>query len=51
MLPEFRNLGKILIFTGIILVMVGAFLFLGAKIPLPGKLPGDILVKKKNLTF
>jgi hypothetical protein len=36
---------------GVILVAVGALFALGSKIPLLGKLPGDILVQRKNFTF
>jgi hypothetical protein len=44
-------MGKILIVIGIILTVVGlAFLF-ADKIPFPGKLPGDIYIKKERLTF
>jgi len=43
--------GKILIFSGLILVGTGV-LFLGLeKIPGLGRLPGDILIKKPNMTF
>ena len=45
------ELGKILIFGGIVLIVVGgAFLLLG-KIPGAGKLPGDIMIKKDNFSF
>ncbi|MBU1913142.1 MAG: DUF2905 domain-containing protein [Candidatus Omnitrophica bacterium] len=43
--------GKILIFTGIILVVAGILFVFGAKIPWLGKLPGDIYIKKENFTF
>lgn len=44
-------LGKILIITGVVLVIIGAVLMWFGKIPLPGKLPGDIVVRKRNLTI
>jgi len=43
--------GKILIIFGIFIVLVGVILLYGNKIPLIGKLPGDILIKKDNFTF
>ncbi len=43
--------GKILIIVGIFIVLVGIVLLYGNKIPLIGKLPGDILIKKDNFTF
>ena len=50
-MPEFNQLGKILIFIGIFIVVLGALFLLGHKIPWLGKLPGDIYIKKNNFTF
>jgi hypothetical protein len=44
-------LGKSLILCGVVLAVVGALLLFGNKIPLLGKLPGDMLVQRKNFTF
>lgn len=44
-------LGKTLILFGVILIGVGALLVVFQKIPFPGKLPGDIYVKRENFTF
>lgn len=44
-------LGRILAVTGIIIAIIGIFLMLSDKIPLLGKLPGDIVVQRKNFTF
>ena len=46
-----QELGKSLIVFGVILAAVGAVLLVGNKIPLLGKLPGDVLVQRKNFTF
>lgn len=46
-----QELGKTLIIFGVILVGVGLLLTFVNKIPLLGKLPGDILIQKKNFTF
>ena len=46
-----QEIGKILILFGIILIGVGLFLIFFNKIPLIGKLPGDILIQKKNFTL
>jgi len=48
-----NNLGRFLIITGLVLVILGAGLmvFSRFKIPFLGRLPGDILVQKKNFTF
>ena len=42
--------GKILIITGTAILMLGFVFLLYDKIPLLGKLPGDFVFKKKNLT-
>jgi Protein of unknown function (DUF2905) len=46
-----QELGKTLIVFGIILAALGLLLTCINKIPFAGKLPGDILVQKKNFTF
>jgi hypothetical protein len=43
--------GKILIITGAVIVVIGAILMLSGKLPWIGRLPGDIMVQKKNFTF
>jgi uncharacterized protein HemY len=43
-------MGKVLIIVGIILLVLGVFLHFGPKMSFPGKLPGDILIKKQNFT-
>jgi hypothetical protein len=50
-MPEFQQFGRILIFAGIFIVILGILFLFGDKIPFIGKLPGDILIKKKNFTF
>lgn len=44
-------LGKFLIVFGVIIVAVGLLLLAAPKIPWLGRLPGDILIKKKNFTL
>jgi hypothetical protein len=46
-----QEIGKTLIVFGIIFIVVGVFLIFMHKIPLIGKLPGDIYIQKKNFTF
>lgn len=48
---EFGSLGKVLIITGIILIIAGALFLFVNKIPFLGRLPGDITVQKKNFSF
>jgi len=44
-------MGKVLIFFGIILIILGLIFLFIDKIPLLGKLPGDIRIEKKNFVF
>jgi len=43
--------GKVLIFAGIALVVVGLIFSFSGRIPFLGKLPGDIFIKKGNFSF
>ncbi len=47
----FGPLGKMLILLGVFIILVGLFLLLGEKIPWIGRLPGDIIIRRKNFTF
>ena len=42
---------KFLIIGGIILVIVGLLWYVGGKFLPIGKLPGDIVIKRENMTF
>jgi hypothetical protein len=44
-------LGKMLILMGVFIVLIGVLLVIGEKIPWIGRLPGDIVIRKKNFTF
>lgn len=50
-MSSFESIGKFLIFIGVILVILGVILTTFKHIPFLGKLPGDILIKRKNFTF
>jgi hypothetical protein len=50
-MSEFQGLGKGLIIGGIIFIVIGLVLLYSDKIPLLGKLPGDIAIKGKNWSF
>ncbi|MEW6409615.1 MAG: DUF2905 domain-containing protein [Nitrospirota bacterium] len=50
-MPDISGLGKILVIIGMVIVAIGVFFILFNKIPWFGKLPGDIIVQKKNFTF
>lgn len=44
-------MGKFLIITGIILLVAGIVIQFSDKIPYLGKLPGDIVIERKNFRF
>lgn len=44
-------MGKILVIFGIILIGAGILLQFIHRIPWLGRLPGDVLIQKKNFTF
>jgi hypothetical protein len=46
-----QGIGKLLIIAGILLILAGLFFVFSPRIPLLGKLPGDIMVKRENFTF
>jgi hypothetical protein len=43
--------GKILISIGLLLAILGVIFIFGNKLPFVGRLPGDIVVERKNYSF
>jgi len=48
---SFELSGKILILTGVFIVIMGLLLVFWDRIPLLGRLPGDIFLQKGNFKF
>lgn len=48
---EFHSAGKFLIMTGIVLVIAGLIVSYWDRIPMLGKLPGDIKIEGRNFMF
>ncbi len=48
---DFNGMAKMLIVFGGILLLLGLFLLLVGKIPVIGKMPGDIYIKRGNFVF
>jgi hypothetical protein len=46
-----RELGKVLIGFGLLLVVVGGFLMVAGQVPFLGRLPGDIHLERGNWSF
>lgn len=46
------DIGKSLIFIGVVIIVLGTVLLFSDKLPFNlGKLPGDISIKKENFSF
>ncbi|HDK26186.1 MAG TPA: DUF2905 domain-containing protein [Candidatus Atribacteria bacterium] len=50
-MSEFNLFGKVFLFLGIILIIIGAIFLLAGKLPFSGRLPGDIVIQRKNFIF
>ncbi|MGB9696956.1 MAG: DUF2905 family protein [Ignavibacteria bacterium] len=48
---EFQNFGKVIILLGAIIIIVGVIILFFDRIPFLGKLPGDIIIRRKNFTI
>jgi hypothetical protein len=46
-----NEIGRVLLVFGLILAAIGLVLLFADKIPFLGRLPGDILIKRKNFTI
>jgi len=46
-----NEMGRLLLFLGIFLVIAGILLMFLPKLPFIGRLPGDFVIKKGNFTF
>lgn len=44
-------MAKFLIITGIILIAAGVLIHFSPRLPIPGKLPGDIVIERENFKF
>ena len=47
----FDSFGKMLMFTGVLLLVFGALLYFGGKYTGLGRLPGDIHIQKDNFSL
>ena len=51
MADAIQHIGKLLIILGLIIAAIGGLFLLSGKIPWIGRLPGDILIQRRNVTF
>jgi hypothetical protein len=45
-----ESLGRMILYIGVILVLIGGFFILVAKVPWFGRLPGDIVYRREGIT-
>ena len=46
-----QQIGKLLVVAGLVLLAIGLVLYITGKIPFLGKLPGDLVMRRRNFTF
>ncbi|MDD5593474.1 MAG: DUF2905 domain-containing protein [Candidatus Margulisbacteria bacterium] len=46
-----ESIGRLIIYIGVVMVLVGGFFILVAKVPWFGRLPGDIIYRREGLTI
>lgn len=47
----FQPLGKILIIIGVFIIILGILFLFAGRIPWIGRLPGDIVIERKNINI
>lgn len=50
-MPDLAPIGRTLIVLGVVLVILGAVLVVAPRIPLLGRLPGDIRIERDGLVI
>jgi len=50
-MPFTREIGFLIVFFGILIILIGLFVAFGPKIPYLGRLPGDIIIHRGNFHF
>jgi hypothetical protein len=46
-----NEFGKFLVILGVIIIILGVLLTFAGKLPFIGRLPGDIVIERKNFVF
>ena len=51
MVDEMQHIGRLLVIFGVVIAAIGFLIVFSGKAPWLGRLPGDIVLHKKNFTF
>lgn len=46
-----ESLGRMIIYIGVVMIVIGGFFLLMARLPWFGRLPGDIVYRREGLTI
>ncbi len=49
-MSDFSTMGKLIMLAGIVLFVVGGLVWAAARVPLLGRLPGDIRIERGNVS-
>ncbi|MFQ6057663.1 MAG: DUF2905 domain-containing protein [Anaerolineae bacterium] len=50
-MPDLSAMGRMFLVIGGLFLLLGLILILAPRLPFIGRLPGDILIQRKNFTF
>lgn len=50
-MSEYNDIGKMLLYFGIILIILGGIFLLNGRYPFISKIPGNVIIHRKNITF
>jgi hypothetical protein len=50
-MSTFSDLGRVLVVLGVVLLVLGLVLMAAGRLPLVGRLPGDVVYRRGNFTF
>jgi Protein of unknown function (DUF2905) len=50
-MSSFSDLGRILLILGVSIAVVGLILVFAGRIPMLGRLPGDVFIRRGNVSF
>lgn len=50
-MANINEIGRLLMLVGAVLLVLGGLMALSGKIPFIGRLPGDLIIQRKNFTI